>query len=360
MELSGRQPLIVAVSIVLIVLSTVSVVLRFFSRHMMGNKLWWDDWCAVVAMLLSYSLNIVQFVSVKCGLGKHTKDVPKDGPSCFLRALYAIEPFYGVCMPAIKMTMVLLYWRLFSSNRKICYALWVVAGLLIAWTIATVFTGLFQCNPIDKYWDVEKPGDCLDGYVYFVTIASTNLLTDIFILIIPLPVLWTLKRPLSERLALMGVFTLGIFVSAVSIIRIASLTSPRNPDPMWASVRGTIWTSVETSIGVVSVNLPVMSPLFRRYILGRTLRTTRTGWTSYASGSNRVKSSVVIRSSQPRHSTESTRPFEADEAANPPGNNIMVTTEVNVRRDSQPETELDDLAAADTQENHRHQPWREH
>lgn len=51
MELSGKQPLIIAVSIVLIILSTVSVVLRFFSRHMMGNKLWWDDWCAVVAMV---------------------------------------------------------------------------------------------------------------------------------------------------------------------------------------------------------------------------------------------------------------------------------------------------------------------
>lgn len=117
---------------------------------------------------------------------------------------------------------------------------------------------------------------------------------------------------------------------------------------------------METSIGVVSMNLPVMSPLFRRYILGRTLRTT-TGWTSYGTGRNRVKSSVVNSSSHTRHSTESTRPFEADETANPPGNNnIMVTTEVNVSRNSQPYTELEDLAAADARENHRHPPWRQH
>lgn len=50
-------------------------------------------------------------------------------------------------MPAIKFKMVLLYWRLFSTNDRIRYALWAVSGLLIAWTIATVFTGLFQCNP---------------------------------------------------------------------------------------------------------------------------------------------------------------------------------------------------------------------
>lgn len=50
-----------------------------------------------------------------------------------------------------------------------------------------------------------------------MTIASTNLLTDILILIMPLPVLWTLKRPLSERLALMGVFTLGVLYVGISL-----------------------------------------------------------------------------------------------------------------------------------------------
>lgn len=32
---------------------------------------------------MSFELSGV--IGVKCGLGKHTKDVPKDGPSCFPR-----------------------------------------------------------------------------------------------------------------------------------------------------------------------------------------------------------------------------------------------------------------------------------
>ncbi|KAJ5086776.1 hypothetical protein NUU61_008083 [Penicillium alfredii] len=300
MPLRGQQPRMLAVSIVLITIATLSAVLRLLSRRVVHVGLWWDDWCSLVALALSYALNIVQFVSIHCGLGQHTLDVPdpKGAMGCFLKGLYIIEPFYIVCMTSIKTTMVLLYWRLFNTSTSMRWALFLAVGMLVVWTICALFIGLFQCTPVARYWDKELPGHCLNGLLYFRAIAGTNLVTDIYILVLPLPIVWRLHRPMREKLALMLIFALGTFVSLVSIVRIVLLTSPDDPDPLYDSTPGTIWTAVETSIGVVSVNLPATAPLLRRYILRRpipaptTSATAKTaGFHTYAATNNNSSSS---------------------------------------------------------------------
>ena len=44
-------PKIIAVSVVLIILSTAAVVLRFISRMLSKAGLWWDDWLIVAALV---------------------------------------------------------------------------------------------------------------------------------------------------------------------------------------------------------------------------------------------------------------------------------------------------------------------
>ena len=53
MGLVGRQPLIVGISAALLVVSTVSTVVRFLSRRLRAG-FWWDDWCSLLATVRSY------------------------------------------------------------------------------------------------------------------------------------------------------------------------------------------------------------------------------------------------------------------------------------------------------------------
>ena len=105
--------------------------------------------------------------------------------------------------------MVLLYWRLFGGDRRIRFALYVIIGMLVAWFLGALVSGLFICQPIHKFWNKSIPGHCVNTMTYFRAIAGTNLATDVFILVLPIPVLWGLHRPASERLALIAVFALG-------------------------------------------------------------------------------------------------------------------------------------------------------
>lgn len=112
-------------------------------------------------------------------------------------------------MPSIKVTMVLFYWRLFSGGRRIRIALYTISAMLFAWFVGALASGLVVCEPLPKFWVHSIPGHCLDTITYFRAIAGTNLATDVFLLVLPIPIVWGLHRPVSERLALIAVFTLG-------------------------------------------------------------------------------------------------------------------------------------------------------
>ena len=47
-------PRITAASIIFIVISTVTVALRFLARRLSGAGLWWDDWMILAALIFSW------------------------------------------------------------------------------------------------------------------------------------------------------------------------------------------------------------------------------------------------------------------------------------------------------------------
>ena len=48
---ANQGPKIIAVSAILIIISTIAVILRFVSRMVSKAGLWWDDWLIVGAMV---------------------------------------------------------------------------------------------------------------------------------------------------------------------------------------------------------------------------------------------------------------------------------------------------------------------
>jgi hypothetical protein len=51
-----KQRSIIAVAALLSTLATTSTILRFWARARTKQRLWWDDWLAMIALILSYAL----------------------------------------------------------------------------------------------------------------------------------------------------------------------------------------------------------------------------------------------------------------------------------------------------------------
>lgn len=116
---------------------------------------------------------------------------------------------YNFAITAIKGSLLYLYHRVFYVNRTFNYCLWGVFFFIAAYSITQVFAAIFQCVPIDSNWTVDKPHWCINAAVGATIVAAFNVLTDFIILIMPMPLLYHLQKPLKEKLQIMFMFMLG-------------------------------------------------------------------------------------------------------------------------------------------------------
>lgn len=95
---------------------------------------------------------------------------------------------------------------------------------MIGWWIAINFVATFNCIPVEKYWKPKLSGTCISTYDGFLGASIPNLVTDVFLLLLPLPMLWTLQISWRSKIGLILVFICGywLVVSAMNFRRIAN------------------------------------------------------------------------------------------------------------------------------------------
>lgn len=95
-----------------------------------------------------------------------------------------------------------------------------VAGIVytLAWGISTWIVTLTRCQPIQLAYDWEMMqqqhvdnarGTCRDPFMLGAIIAVLSLVGDIYIIVLPLPVLMRLNINTRKKAAVIGIFLLG-------------------------------------------------------------------------------------------------------------------------------------------------------
>ena len=79
------------------------------------------------------------------------------------------------------------------------------------WFIVALFTDLFQCRPFQAAFDPELlfTDQCINLQAYYWGVTASNLCLDVVMLYMPLHMVWGLKLPTRQKIALSGVFLLG-------------------------------------------------------------------------------------------------------------------------------------------------------
>lgn len=148
--------------------------------------------------------------AIHYGLGRHTAVVGLQSAIEFLLVDFVCSITYCFCNLAVKLSVLMLYHRIFVENRRFKTCLYVVAGASVAFTIGTVCATIFQCSPIKLSWDKTiTHGSCVDPMFAFCIIASISMAMDVLILVMPMPIVWRLRIPIRQRFAVTGIFMLG-------------------------------------------------------------------------------------------------------------------------------------------------------
>lgn len=175
---------------------------------------------------------------------------------------------YKVAINLVKCCIILLYLRLFHVVRWFRVSCWALLAIVAMYCTGSVAATIFQCRPIIRAFDKTTPGTCINTAKFWFANAGFSIATDIIILLLPLPLVWKLEVPITQRLALVGVFTMGIFVVVTSCLRVTTLdlfaTSPDNT----YNIENVMWTIIEPNVAVICSCLPILRPLVVKFIPG--------------------------------------------------------------------------------------------
>lgn len=129
------------------------------------------------------------------------------------KTFYISIVLYNGSLTAIKISFLLQYYRIFSTAKMRRIIVWasVFVGL---WSVSQLLVTIFNCTPIDKFWLPELPGTCIPNLPFWYINAAGNILTDVTVFVVPLPALGSLNLRKAQKIMLLGIFSLGFFVSS--------------------------------------------------------------------------------------------------------------------------------------------------
>lgn len=116
---------------------------------------------------------------------------------------------YNVGLTLVKCSILCQFFRFFiePKARATC---WIALGTVATFGVCTMFGSIFGCTPIAFFWDKTfKDGHCMDLNVFWYVHAAFNIVSDLVIIILPIPVLIPLSLPRRQKYALILIFILG-------------------------------------------------------------------------------------------------------------------------------------------------------
>lgn len=274
--------------ITLMVIGTIAVIMRFIARRTPNSmSLAVDDYLIVAALIFAYGTGICSLLSVNYGGGKHLWVLTAENFISIWKLLYAYVMIYATAVTCTKVSILMFYRRIFGIKSSLYVCLFLAIGYWIT-IIVTINVG---CRPLDYFWrrytDLTAVGTCIDIPKFFFGNGIAAMLIDVIILCVPVPIVWSLQMPTSQKLAVVSILLLGSFVCVASIVRIVTLErNVKSSDPTWTISPVFVWSCVEPFIGIVCACLPTFAPFFRRWwAVVRTKGSSGPGKNAYPSGS---------------------------------------------------------------------------
>ncbi|KAE9365589.1 MFS general substrate transporter [Stipitochalara longipes BDJ] len=276
MSVSAQRVLVVTTAT--LVIATVFTTARLVSRLVIVRKITWDDYFIVFGWVLAFGLSFSVCYGTSKGLGLRDANIPEDWKYPLRKCEYAFAVLYNPSLMATKSSILILYLRLSRNAHKLLrVASWVTLAVVNIAGLVLTFFNVFQCLPVSQVF--APVGTCIPLITLYLASVPVNVITDIAILILPIPVLTSMQLPRKQKMILIATFGLGIYVIATDVVRIYYLqqsSGPSNPttspllgnevDFSYHASISFMWSAVEVNLGIVCACIPTMKPLISRIL----------------------------------------------------------------------------------------------
>ncbi|EED23796.1 conserved hypothetical protein [Talaromyces stipitatus ATCC 10500] len=181
----------------------------------------------------------------------------------FMRISYIATLFYAPMALFVKVALLTLLARVFKPYRKWVLAINIILGIVLAYYIPAFIIKIRICNPISSYWyGTDRGGSCLDQGRVILADSVMSVVTDLAILILPLPLTWSLHMPLEKKLKVVGLLSAGGLATGFSLYRLVMIVQDgQSSDQTMVFTRVVLTGNAEGAVALICACLPALNIL---------------------------------------------------------------------------------------------------
>ncbi|MCJ1308627.1 hypothetical protein MMC25_002280 [Agyrium rufum] len=306
---------VVSAAVVLPLLGMTVVGLRFWQRSSKRHKIGVDDWMILLALFPVVGMSIcLIYGTAKHAIGYKSPPYPIQLASPKLTEFNETTPeqtivfkmdwiIWILMIPAnglIKLSALVMYRRIFVIIKYSAFDICTIAMIVVCslWTSGFWLAQIFGCGSgfYKPFGPLRDVASC-DTNTRLSALMITDLITDILVWCLPIPVVWSLNMSIIRRLGIVGVMSMAALSLAAAIIRlIVQLEITGHGYFATADVNLTLtillyWSLLESSIGLVASCLPTLHAMTKRHAIDHTISSLRrlfgsTTTTATSSGHN--------------------------------------------------------------------------
>ncbi|KAL2855633.1 hypothetical protein BJX68DRAFT_263988 [Aspergillus pseudodeflectus] len=257
------QPLLRAIIILFIIVSTIAFLLRLASRRIGRVKWQLDDTLVLLGSLTFNAFMGLTLADIEYGgVGSHQASLPSTTLRTWAKFLLPSSLVYIYAVTFPKLAIVAFYLSSFFDHRAskiICY---VTAVTLCLNIIANTAAGLAICRPLRALWDGGIADHCFNISAWLRYGRVVNVVSGVVLLVLPVPHVFRLKLALGVNFAVVVMFLMGSFGLVASILGLARIpTTDAAADATFSAALVFLWSTVEIGMYQLAACMVAYLPL---------------------------------------------------------------------------------------------------
>ncbi|KAH8901369.1 hypothetical protein GQ53DRAFT_674586 [Thozetella sp. PMI_491] len=248
-------------------ISLIAIILRFYSRLVIRRvKMRLCDWMILATWLLAIGTTTSSdFCVTRGGLGQPLEIVTLDELVFSTKQVLVLGSLSTLAFACVKISILDLLLSIFDSVDG--FRIWAIFLMVISacYGLSIFIVTWAGCQPFEANWNKQLPDyHCVDLSALYTTQAALGATLDILILLSPIPAVWSLRLKTSKKIGLTVLFTVGIGICAISLIRLWFNSRPDYQNSHFTEFLAytAILGNLEVALSILCACLPTYPTLF--------------------------------------------------------------------------------------------------
>ncbi|PLB47473.1 hypothetical protein P170DRAFT_193354 [Aspergillus steynii IBT 23096] len=258
----SRDPTVNASAWALLTAAILSVLSRLISKYRIVHRFTSDDYLIIASVVFCSAQSVAVSIAVANGYGDRFNEISQSQFDVVMKAQYSANILYIASLYTSKLSLCLFIRNLSPKPRDHFFSN-TVQIILAAWAMSTFFVTVFQCHP-PRTWDYWQ-GSCINTAKWHYFFCSSNLVTDLSIILQALFLIVRLHAPVKKRFLFASIFLTRVLVIGAIIAELVLIQDITNlADPTYDYCFNTVAMEVVQCMSIATACWGQLKPFLNQ------------------------------------------------------------------------------------------------